>query len=152
MGGVSSDGPFVTVYRGLHGTTVDMVESMLASEGLEPRRLGRSQAALVGVGMYAVEQLIEVPKAHAERATTLIAALEQQASDVDEAQLEQAALAASMPEDASEAGAARSLIPFLMLMLAIAALAVMGGLLGRDDEAPADPAETCATPDCVQLR
>lgn len=60
------------VFRGFAPESLDLVESMLEAEGLEPVRLGRSNAALAGVGTWAVEQLITVPEERESAARALI--------------------------------------------------------------------------------
>lgn len=65
---------WVVVYRGFAVSALDMVQTMLSAEGLEPRRLGNASPALMGVGDWAVEQLIEVPRGHEQAARALIAA------------------------------------------------------------------------------
>jgi hypothetical protein len=68
-------GDWVVVYRGFEPAGLDLVESMLRVEGLEPRRLGQtSSPALLGVGEALVQQLVEVPREHVQAARALIAA------------------------------------------------------------------------------
>jgi len=118
--------PHVEVYRGMDEAAVEMLESMLQTEGLEPRRLGRANAALVGVGMYAVEQRIEVPAEHAERARALIAEFERGADPAQVKALEQQALHTAPPAEERDEqagfGARRVALWFVVL-------AVFGALL-----------------------
>jgi hypothetical protein len=89
---------WVVVYRGLAVPALDLVQAMLHAEGLEPRRLGKASPALLGIGNFAVEQLIEVPRKHEQAALALIAA--SLLPPTDEAQseaLENEALNATTP-------------------------------------------------------
>jgi hypothetical protein len=98
---VAMDGnDWVVVYRGFAVPALDLVQAMLHAEGLEPRRLGNASPALLGVGNFAVEQLIEVPRKHEQAALALIAA----SGPTDEGQsdeLENEALNAKTPANAS---------------------------------------------------
>jgi len=85
----------VVVYRSYDAVAVEMVEGMLETQGLQPRRLGRANAALAGVGSYAVEQGVEVPAAHAERARALVDELDHDADATQAAALEDEALSAA---------------------------------------------------------
>jgi hypothetical protein len=67
------DDDWAVVYRGFAVPTLDLVQAMLDAEGLEPRRLGKANPALLGIGNSAVEQLIEVPREHEQAALALIA-------------------------------------------------------------------------------
>ncbi|MDD9938185.1 MAG: DUF2007 domain-containing protein [Myxococcales bacterium] len=73
----------VVVFRAVDPHLLDLVQGMLDSEGMQPRRLGGTNAALMGGGTSAFEQLIEVPARHAEAARTLIEA-SQTPSDAEE--------------------------------------------------------------------
>lgn len=125
-----SGAQYVTVYRGLQQTAVEMLEAMLDAEGLRPRRQGRTNAALVGVGMYAMEQLIEVPAEHAERARELIAAFEQAPGDAQASALEEEALRAAPVTSASAPLDARPILRALALVAAVVALWWLARWLG----------------------
>ena len=76
---------WVVVYRGFALPALDLVEAMLQAEGLEPRRLGKASPSLLGVGDNAIEQLIEVPRAHEQAALALIAASRDGSNDATQA-------------------------------------------------------------------
>jgi ferric-dicitrate binding protein FerR (iron transport regulator) len=65
---------WVVVYRGTSVAELDMVQDMLRTEGLEPRRRGRANPSLAGAGESAMEQMIVVAPEHADAATELVAA------------------------------------------------------------------------------
>jgi PleD family two-component response regulator len=86
---------WVVVYRGFAVPALDLVQAMLDAEGFEPRRLGRANPALLGVGNAAVEQLIEVRREHENAAVALITASLQASPDAAQSEkLEQQALSA----------------------------------------------------------
>jgi hypothetical protein len=62
------------VYRGYDPVELDLIEAQLRAAGVPYVRLGRGNAALLGVGNYIVEQLIEVGAEHADEARALISA------------------------------------------------------------------------------
>jgi hypothetical protein len=98
---------WVVVYRGYSVPALDLVQAMLHAEGFSPRRLGKASPALLGIGNSAVEQLIEVPRAHEQAALALIAASAQGSSDAAQAEeLEEQALSAP-PEPSSPAAQER---------------------------------------------
>jgi hypothetical protein len=97
---------WVVVYRGFAVPTLDLVQTMLQAEGLEPRRLGKATPALLGVGSFAVEQLIEVPRQHEETARALIAASLQAPTDAAQSE-ELEAQALSMPAEPSDSEEAK---------------------------------------------
>jgi len=95
---------WVVVYRGHAMSALDLVEAMLAAEGLEPRRLGRASPALLGAGEMAIEQLIEVRAENVEAARALVVASESASSDphaIEE--LEAEALRAELPREPERA-------------------------------------------------
>ncbi len=97
---------WVIVYRGFSVPALDLAETMLRAEGLEPRRLGQARPSLLGVGDSAIEQLIEVPREHEQAARDLIAASLQTSGDAKQAdELEAQALNAAPepPGDAADA-------------------------------------------------
>jgi hypothetical protein len=83
---------FVVVYRGFSLPALELVEAMLRAEGLAPRRRGKASPALLGMGDYSVEQLIEVPREHEPAARALIASSANAPAQTDE--LEAQALSA----------------------------------------------------------
>jgi len=88
---------WVVVYRGFAVPALDLVQAMLEAEGLEPRRLGKANPAMLGIGNSAVEQLIEVRREHEQAAVALIAASLQGSADAAQSEeLEQQALNAPM--------------------------------------------------------
>lgn len=74
---------WVVVYRGFAVPALDLVQAMLHAEGLEPRRLGKASPALLGIGNFAVEQLIEVSREHEQAALALLAASVQGSTDTE---------------------------------------------------------------------
>ena len=100
---------YVVVYRGFDLAGLDLVESMLRAEGFEPRRLGKAQPALLGMGNATLEQLIAVAPEHEAAARALIAASQQAPSDPAQLKaLEAQALdAAPIEEVRGESGVAR---------------------------------------------
>lgn len=121
---------FVVVYRGFETATLDLVEAMLRAEGLGPRRLGRANPALAGVGNSAVEQLIEVPREHEQPARALIAAVQEAPATPDQlADLEAQAMSAEGREgDALDQTDTSGPDLRLMVLLVIAAILVFVAL------------------------
>jgi hypothetical protein len=111
---------YVVVYRGFDPAGLDLVESMLRAEGLEPRRLGKAQAALLGIGNAALEQLIAVAPEHESAALALIAA-SQQASEPGQLEaLEAQALQARVPpDDVAVEGPSSQTVRLVLLLAAI---------------------------------
>lgn len=62
------------VYRGTNTLELDMLEGMLAAEGLAVVRLGRASPALLGAGDSAFIQMLQVPTEQAPRALALLGA------------------------------------------------------------------------------
>jgi hypothetical protein len=116
---------WVVVYRGFAVPALDLVEAMLQSEGLEPRRLGKASPSLLGVGDWAIEQLIEVPREHEQAALALVAASLQVSSDATQADdLETQALNAPRepPNDAADAKRGGLNVKTIMLIVVVAIL------------------------------
>ncbi|MGD8862428.1 MAG: cupin domain-containing protein [Myxococcales bacterium] len=86
----SEDEARAVVFEATDATLLDIIQNMLESEGLDPRRLGRTHAALMGGGNAGFAQLIDVPARHRELALQLIEA--STSGPVDD--LEEQALAA----------------------------------------------------------
>lgn len=83
------------VYRGTDTVALLLIEERLRLEGLEPQRLGRADAALLGAGESALQQLIVVPKAHAPAAMALLEQIRAaSATPEHDAELTSAALSA----------------------------------------------------------
>ena len=104
---------------------LDLVEAMLRAEGLEPRRLGNASPSLLGVGDWAIEQLIEVPSEREQAALALIAASLQASSDATQADdLETQALNAPRepPNDAAGAERGDLNVKTIVLIVAVALL------------------------------
>lgn len=107
---------YVIVYRGFDVTGLDMVESMLRAEGLEPQRLGKAQPALLGVGNAAVEQLIAVAPEHADAAISLIGASQRVPNgQLELAELEAQALSAEPARSPGIRGPNLKLLVLLIL-------------------------------------
>jgi hypothetical protein len=114
---MESSDDWVVVYRGFAVPMLDLVQGMLHAEGLEPRRLGTASPAQLGVGNFAVEQLIEVPRKHEQTALMLIAASASvDASQSDE--LEKQALNAPK-EPPSPVGSGRSDLGAQVIVLTV---------------------------------
>lgn len=62
------------VYRGYDPVEVELIETQLRAADLPYVRVGRGNAAMLGVGNYIVEQLIEVPIHCFDEARALVAA------------------------------------------------------------------------------
>ena len=121
---------WVVVYRGLVANTVDMVESMLEAEGLQPLRDGRASPALAGVGMHAVEQRISVLASSAQSARSLIEAFDAGVDADTLADLEEQAIHAEPVAD--EAPATDSSGQFgIRHVLAFAAMVALAVWLAR---------------------
>jgi hypothetical protein len=102
------------VFEATDTTLLDVVQHKLEAEGLEPRRLGRTHAALMGGGNAAFMQMIDVPVRHRELALLLLEA--EQSGEVDD--LDAQALAATA--DATPHHSARQNAPGAQLQAALA--------------------------------
>ena len=83
----SHERDFVEVWQGYDAVFADMAKDALESDGISARIRGTENAALIGVGQYAITVSIDVPEEEAPRATELLQALFQDAgiSEGDEA-------------------------------------------------------------------
>lgn len=120
----------VVVYRGMDTVVLDLVEDALRVRGLSPRRLGRANPALLGLGVASVEQLIAVPHACVQEASRVVQQwVSGSSSPDDEAALIAEALGAAPLEPPLSAGSEvmfnrvkYALIAGLMLLLLIGLL------------------------------
>jgi len=62
------------VYRGYDPVELELIEAQLRAADVPYVRLGRGNAAMLGVGNYIVEQLIEVAAEHVDEARALVSA------------------------------------------------------------------------------
>jgi hypothetical protein len=76
------------VYRGYDPVEVELIEAQLRAAAVPYVRLGRGNAAMLGVGNYIVEQLIEVAAEHVDEARALVAAARADDDDRDDADLD----------------------------------------------------------------
>lgn len=119
-----SDDDWAVVYRGFSVTVLELVQAMLHAEGLEPRRLGKANPALLGVGNFAVEQLIAVPREHEQEALALIAETLRASTDAAQAEeLETQALSAPTAlRTATGSGRGGFSAPMIALIVGLAVL------------------------------
>jgi hypothetical protein len=71
---LEDDNDFTLVHTGFDPLEAGMLARLLEAEGIACRQLGSQHPAAFGVGEFAVEQRLEVPRADAARARELIAA------------------------------------------------------------------------------
>ncbi|HMI90462.1 MAG TPA: DUF2007 domain-containing protein [Polyangiales bacterium] len=71
------------VYRGYDPVELEMVEAQLRAADVPYVRLGRGNAAMLGVGNYIMEQLIEVPAEHVDEARALVSAARADDDELD---------------------------------------------------------------------
>jgi hypothetical protein len=91
------------VYRGYDPVELELIETQLRAAEVPYVRVGRGNAAMLGVGNYIVEQLLEVPVDRYDEARALIAAArgEDYGEDSDELVLEASGLPAGVVQPAS---------------------------------------------------
>ena len=76
------------VYRGYDPVDLELVEAQLRAAAVPYVRLGRGNAAMLGVGNYIVEQLIEVAAEHVDEARALVSAARGDDDEADDAELD----------------------------------------------------------------
>lgn len=72
------------VYRSYDPIDLELAESRLRAADVPHVRIGRGNAALLGVGDNIIEQLIEVPPEYAEQARALLASPDEDEEDEEE--------------------------------------------------------------------
>ena len=100
------------VYRGYDPVELELIESQLRAADLPYVRLGRGNAAMIGVGAYIVEQMIEVPLECFDEARALVASArgEDYGDDSDELVLDGGPTASAGRAGAQPASARQQLV------------------------------------------